>query len=563
MPACLGCALSASQRRHQRGVWWASLCCCLVLITTPRWLRLVRAAMLLGVGQRWALFGALLGALGALIGTAAASSRRVRTSPPASKATGRRAASRASIQELVAAVEGGGGVCHVGYGIQPVEGCGDGVVAQVPIPEGAAIVDVPIELCAVSSAAEGEGGGSAGVQLVHILLDVVRQGQSSPLATYLHSLPRTFSEPAFWRPGCDEMLALAGSRLAVSIAADQRAADQGAAALVAALRAEGREATVEQVLWAKKVQQTRAFEVTLEGRGCYTVMVPLIDMANHSFEGAPTTNAHFGWSLTAESEPQGGPLAGVRLQMVASRAIAAGEQVMIDYDQSAEHAQIFQRYGVPLQPCGQHLGPRHKVLVPFPGVLASPLLEDWQVSLLVRCYRRRHPLAPRTKDATDADEWRALVLEREDMTVDAEGFGFMLMDMLRIVALEQPPGSIETESPTGSLEPEEGEGQKLEPAAAHETAAAFAMLADVLRGQLLEYTRFAEPAEPSASVRLARNAVEYERAILLRKLGEVERSLESLTGVRARLNSAATAEAVAAMRERRAALRKEAIAGRW
>ena len=186
-------------------------------------------------GRKGFMVAAVCNALGALLGTAAASGRRVRAPPPASKATGRRAASRVSIRELVAAVEGGGGVCHPGYDVQAVEGCGDGVVAQVPIPEGAAIVDLPIELCAVSSAAEGEGGGSAGVQLVRILLDqLLRQGQASPLATYLRSLPRTFSEPAFWRPGCDEMLALAGSRLAVSIAADQRAADHGAAALVAA-----------------------------------------------------------------------------------------------------------------------------------------------------------------------------------------------------------------------------------------------------------------------------------------------------------------------------------------
>ena len=48
--------------------------------------------------------------------------------------------------------------------------------------------------------------------------------------------------------------------------------------------------------------------------------------------------------------------------------------------------------------------------------------------------------------------------------------------------------------------------------AAVETAAAFALLADVLRGQLLEYTRFAEPAEPSASARLRSFDLGYIRA---------------------------------------------------
>jgi hypothetical protein len=616
-------------------------------------------------------------------------------------------------RRLCRAVTDAGARIHEAYSVEWCEdyGC-DGIVAKVNVAKDTVIVDLPLSQCAVSAAPEGDGpvpGSSAGVRLVRVLLHHLRRGEGSPLAPYLDSLPRAFSEPSFWDAGSEEMLALSGSRLASSIASAHQEAELAGAALVSEIRQHSASnvgtnlddsaITLENVLWAKKVQVTRAFELdvststlqqptrvstaepdeagasAINSSSILTVMAPLIDMANHS--SAPEgVNAYFTWSGAASVQSKL-ELGDVRLQMVAARDIAAGEQIQLDYDHTASPLGLFQRYGIPAlaldliataaprvsraaatgavegdgrvengrcaRPASSSIEHqrrrRHEVLVEFPPILASPVYPRWKVRLLARCYSIHTPwlpsrsdldarravaksaaervqwrLANRAESQVDQqeqeqkeeeeeedrealEEWAWACEEREDMCIEAEGFGFLLMDLLRIVALESEPVPVSARAHADSemhtddsedLVADGGTGQ-LESPAAWENTIALALLADVCRSQLRGYRRYtvppghvrpdlaasdgpgrlgmaptapapAETADSSARVIAARRAVEYERALLLRKLGEIERALQDTTAVRLHSNSVATTEATHAIRQRRAfARRRQAL----
>ena len=607
-------------------------------------------------------------------------------------------------ERLCRAVTDAGGRIHEAYSVEWCSdyGC-DGVVAKVNVAKDTVIVDLPLSQCAVSAAPEGDGpvpGSSAGVRLVRVLLHHLRRGEGSPLAPYLAALPRAFSEPSFWDAGSEEMLALSGSRLASSIASAHQEAELAAAALVSEIRRHSEAnpstdlddsvITLENILWAKKVQVTRAFELDLTANtlrqptrvsmaepeeagaaassSIFTVMAPLIDMANHS--SAPEgVNAYFTWSSDASVPPQSKlELRNVRLQMVAARDIEAGEQIQLDYDHTASPLGLFQRYGIPpvaldliavasprvsataasgaaegdgrflngrcARPASssivQQLRRRHEVLVAFPPILASPMYPMWKVRLLARCYsihtpwlpsrsdldaqravaksageRVRWRLAKLAEDQVDQqeheeedrealEEWAWACEEREDMCIEAEGFGFLLMDMLRIVALDSEPVPVSARASAdsqGHCDDSEDVAdlgiEQLESPAAWENTIALSLLADICRSQLQGYRRYTVPghvrsdlvtsdagelaiaanapvpadtADSNARVIAARRAVEYERALLLRKLGEIERALQDTTAVRLRSNSVAMAEATHAIRQRRAfARRRQAL----
>eukprot|EP01046_Picozoa_sp_COSAG06_P035826 COSAG06_NODE_3890_length_4801_cov_2.569545_3_plen_802_part_00 len=762
------------------------------------------------------LRGTVLGLLLGIVLGAAAARRRARRVEAATAGTalgaqttgdagGGSSAQCQRHQQLCRTVVGGGGRIHEAYSVAPIPeygGC-DGVVAAVDVAEGTIVVDLPLSQCLVSAAPEGDGlagGSSAGVRLVRVLLHHMGRGEASPHVTYLESLPRAFSEPTFWAAGSEEMAALSGSRLADSIVAAQQEAEQAAGALVSELQRQhvGKEnpaATVTNVLWAKKVQVTRAFELDVMGSdgpqeqereedeefrdsSCFIVMAPLIDLANHSSDPA-AVNAHFSWSCSAPApsasaskaatagtedeeqqddeeeaagaanergrgeanESQGQPRPSsremlddmnIRLQMVASRDIRAGEQIQLDYDHTASPLGLFHRYGIPPSPLdiaaaatgatagagataagagadevsGQSAAGmaaeseataavaeqqqqqvierrRHEVAVAFPAVLRAPFHPMWKVKLLARCYYRHTPWLPSHTDRemrratawsaaerrrerrarwqlqrlssrtcgesgeddgdeegvctgggdvggmdaeADAvlDEWAWACEEGEDLHVESDGYGFLLMDLLRIVALDSQPSprpqehfyradaddededEDEDEDDDGGGDIDDGEDdgvavdardddELLEPPTAWEDTIALALLADVIRSQLQSYRRYTVPAAAATTtttaaagavprpvggeggdacwqaeeshqqqqqqqqqqrVIMARQAVEYERTLLLRKLGEIERALQDITAVQLHSNRVATAEATVAIRQRRAATRR-------
>lgn len=253
----------------------------------------------------------------------------------------------------------------------------------------------------------------------------------------------------------------------------------------------------------------------------------------------------------------------------------------------------------------------------------------WKVKLLARCYSMHTPWVPARSDqearravaesaaarvqwrltrgnvAEEEDglqeqdkedrealeEWAWACEEREDMCIEADGFGFLLMDLLRIVALESEPVAVSTREPADDGDQsDEGEGatdgsvEQLEMPTAWENTVSLALLADICRSQLQGYRRYTVPGNVASDVPKlsaesfdagglvetadasfagsntrvisARQAVEYERAVLLRKLGEIERALQDTTAVRLRSNSVATAEATQAIRQRRSFTRR-------
>jgi hypothetical protein len=193
------------------------------------------------------------------------------------------------------------------------------------------------------------------------------------------------------------------------------------------------------------------------------------------------------------------------------------------------------------------------------------------------------------KDHVELEEWAWACEEREDMYIEAEGFGFLLMDLLRIVALEREPGVVSTREPVDGHNDEgkaatNGSIKQLESPTAWENTVSLALLADICRSQLQGYRRYTIPGNATSDVPKrttesvdgggltesanenvagsntrvvsARQAVEYERALLLRKLGEIERALQDTTAVRLHSNAVATAEATRAIRQRRAFTRR-------
>jgi hypothetical protein len=215
------------------------------------------------------------------------------------------------------------------------------------------LVDIPLSLCVSSAVAEGGANGrtSAGVRLVHEVLRHYLLGETSPLASYIASLPCAFNEPTFWPPGSPEMLVLGASRLASSSNATVRRSQR--AAIKVAEEANARagsgctECSPATVLWAAAIQVTRAFELELAD-GIHVVLAPLIDMVNHAVEDA-AANAHFSWRVEGEGADEGqeDDMSRIRLLLVASRPIAAGEQILIDYDHEATPLSLWQRYGIP------------------------------------------------------------------------------------------------------------------------------------------------------------------------------------------------------------------------
>lgn len=103
------------------------------------------------------------------------------------------------------------------------------------------------------------------------------------------------------------------------------------------------------------------------------------------------------------------------------------------------------------------------------------------------------------EDAAAMAEWEWVCAEREDMLLHCEGFDFPLMELLRIVTLEQElstaaPAQSAEAAAEGQVEDDEGGGE-IDANSAWETAAALALLAEQVRAQLLE---LAPPPEPLA-----------------------------------------------------------------
>lgn len=223
---------------------------------------------------------------------------------------------------------------------------GRGVVATAPIAADEVLFSVPVSAVLTSrDLAEGSRDAHDQDEWTALVVRMMRAASSEEWKPYFDCFPRTFNTPMFWTEQETAAL-LQGSEVVKRIGRDE--ALRAHADLQAAAPADLRDASLDLFHRCASLIMAYAFDLEQEVQGAsddedglveveareVKAMVPLADMLNAHTR---LHNAHL-CAPDDLAEP------GAVLQMVATKPIAAGEQVYNTYG-SISSAELLRRYG--------------------------------------------------------------------------------------------------------------------------------------------------------------------------------------------------------------------------
>jgi len=203
----------------------------------------------------------------------------------------------------------------------PIPGGGAyrGLRATRDVVPGEMVAAIPLALCIHSQTAADwpHAGATPTARLAARLLQEEALGATSHIAPWLAVLPRDMSELGlFSAPAA----ALAEHTQGYTPVLQMRAMAEAADALAAlpTLAAVGGAASADALAWSNVMVRTRAFELGRTATDpCILAFVPWLDMMNHAQE-----DPHLEWAWNAASG---------RMEVVAARAIKAGEEATVSY----------------------------------------------------------------------------------------------------------------------------------------------------------------------------------------------------------------------------------------